>query len=93
MRQLNKVAVALIVWAAIWLLQASQGSILAAEPEKMLVDQLKSILDDGQDVVVVDVRSAGSYAKGHIPGAISIPSGEIRERHEELPKSKTIIFY
>ena len=93
MKKLNKAIVVLIVWAVIWLLQVSQGSILAAEPEKMLVDQLKSILDDGQDVIVVDVRSAGSYAKGHIPGAISIPSGEIRDRHKELSKSKTIIFY
>jgi rhodanese-related sulfurtransferase len=31
-------------------------------------------------VVVLDVRQAGAYEQGHIPGARSIPYGEIDER-------------
>jgi rhodanese-related sulfurtransferase len=37
--------------------------------------ELKRALDAG-DVVVVDVRAAEDYAKGHIPGAISLPKGK-----------------
>lgn len=32
-----------------------------------------------QDFVLVDVRSHDLYAKGHVPGAISIPHGKIIE--------------
>lgn len=32
------------------------------------------------DFVLLDVRGAGSYSAGHVPGAISLPHGEITER-------------
>ncbi|MBI3025435.1 MAG: rhodanese-like domain-containing protein, partial [Candidatus Tectomicrobia bacterium] len=34
---------------------------------------LKAALEAGENVVVVDARSPGAYARGHIPGAINIP--------------------
>lgn len=34
---------------------------------------LKKALDAGEVVRLIDVRSAGDYAKGHIPGSINIP--------------------
>jgi sucrose phosphorylase len=46
--------------------------------------------DDGH--VIVDVRRADEYAKGHIPGAILIPNEEIgTEQPEELPDKNQII--
>lgn len=40
---------------------------------------LRVAIDDGQDVVVVDGRSAEAYEREHIPGAVSIPHRTISE--------------
>lgn len=41
--------------------------------------------------VILDVRTAGEYATGHIKGSINIPLGEIRNRYTELNPAKTYI--
>jgi 3-mercaptopyruvate sulfurtransferase SseA len=46
-----------------------------------------------QQAVIVDVRDAGSYAAGHISGAINIPLGELEQRAGELNAGQEIIFY
>jgi len=93
MKQLSRSGIMLMAWAVILMLQVSQARVLAAEPERISLEQLKDMLDGEVDVIVVDVRSAASYENGHIPGAISIPSNEIAARHEELPRDKSIILY
>ncbi|MER3452430.1 MAG: ArsR family transcriptional regulator, partial [Acidimicrobiia bacterium] len=45
------------------------------------------------DVVVLDVRPPEEYRAGHIPGAISIPVGELEKRIAELPADKEIVAY
>lgn len=45
------------------------------------------------DVVVVDCRPPEEYAAGHIPGAWSIPVGELRRRLAELPRDSEIVAY
>ncbi|MCC5031735.1 metalloregulator ArsR/SmtB family transcription factor [Streptomyces sp. WAC 00631] len=45
------------------------------------------------DVVVLDVRPAEEYAAGHIPGAVSIPVGELPERIAELPPDTDVVAY
>ncbi|ORT57075.1 metalloregulator ArsR/SmtB family transcription factor [Streptomyces sp. CB03238] len=44
-------------------------------------------------VVVLDVRPVEEYAAGHIPGAISIPVGELAGRIEELPSDVEVVAY
>jgi rhodanese-related sulfurtransferase len=46
------------------------------------------------DFVVLDVRSVDSYAKGHIPGAVSLPYGRINERNlEAYPADMLFVVY
>ncbi|MFI9341468.1 ArsR/SmtB family transcription factor [Streptomyces sp. NPDC052773] len=45
------------------------------------------------DVVVLDVRPVEEYRAGHIPGALSIPVGELAERIGELPEDTEIVVY
>lgn len=40
---------------------------------------------------VVDVRTAGEYASGSLPGALNVPLDELRERHEELPDGRLVV--
>ena len=48
------------------------------------VAQLASDLDANKVPLLVDVRSAGEFAGGHVPGAVNIPLGEITTRTAEL---------
>ncbi len=40
--------------------------------------------------LILDVREAAEFAFGHIPGAKSIPMGELAARMDELDKARTI---
>ena len=41
--------------------------------------------------VLVDVRSAGEFAAGNIPGALNVPLDELRDRLAELPDAPLIV--
>ena len=41
-----------------------------------------------EDALVIDVRDAAEYAKGHILGARNVPLAELERRAEELAKHK-----
>lgn len=40
---------------------------------------------------VIDVRTSGEYAGGHIEGALNIPVDEMRDRLDELPEGDLIV--
>jgi rhodanese-related sulfurtransferase/DNA-binding transcriptional ArsR family regulator len=46
-----------------------------------------------KQVTVLDVRSAGEFASGHLPGAVNIPLGELRRRLKELPSGQNVVAY
>lgn len=60
--------------------ERNPGSITAAE--------LAMRIESGDAPLVLDVRTAGEYAEGHIPGAINISHIEIGERLSELESSR-----
>jgi rhodanese-related sulfurtransferase/predicted transcriptional regulator len=45
------------------------------------------------DVVVIDVRPVEEFINGHIPGAISIPLAELRNRLSEIPNNLEVVAY
>ena len=47
----------------------------------------------GGEVTVLDVRPVEEYRAGHIPGALSIPVGELKARLKELRKGRVIVAY
>jgi rhodanese-related sulfurtransferase len=44
------------------------------------------------DVQVIDVRTPGEYAGGHVPGAINIPHMSVVSRKGELATDKELVF-
>ncbi len=48
---------------------------------------------DPAAALLLDVRTAGEYKRGNIPGSINIPVNELRPRMKELDKEKKIIIY
>jgi rhodanese-related sulfurtransferase len=63
------------------------------ELEPVTREELARRLQDGDNLVVLDVRPAAEYAAGHLPGAVSIPVAELRRRLAELPADREVVAY
>jgi rhodanese-related sulfurtransferase len=61
--------------------------------EPVTREELARRLQNGDDLVVLDVRPTAEYAAGHVPGAVSIPVGELRRRLAELPADREVVAY
>lgn len=53
----------------------------------------ETVLADPQAGLLLDVRTPGEFASGHVPGAINIPVDELRNRIKELSKDRPIRAY
>ena len=78
--------------------KASQNSQARAEQSEIkykdiTIKELKQMLDNNEDIILVDVRTEGEYMQGHLKGAINIPHYEIEDRYKEitLDKNKKIV--
>lgn len=78
---------------------AAAENVVLPEIPRISVEELKKMVDDGGDFIVVDVRDAGSYTAGHIKGAINIyydSTGDPMERQMmlmALPMDKLVVTY
>ena len=61
--------------------------------EELTREELWRRIQRKDKLVVLDVRPREEYDSGHIPGALSIPLGELKKRITELPKGKQIVAY
>lgn len=57
---------------------------------RVSVAEAKEKIDSG-DVQIVDVRTPGEYAGGHVPGAINIPHMSVVSRKDELAGEKELV--
>ena len=62
----------------------------AMEPvdREVLVERVKS-----GAVTVLDVRPVEEFDAGHLPGALSVPLGDLKRRLAELPRNREIVAY
>ena len=58
---------------------------------RLSVAEAKEKIDTGK-VQVIDARTPGEYAGGHVPGAINIPHMSVVARKEELASDKELVF-
>lgn len=59
--------------------------------EELSRAELARRLADG--VVVWDVRPVEEFKAGHIPGAVSVPPGEVRRRLRSVPRDAEVVAY
>jgi phage shock protein E len=82
--QPNLVFLALAVGLVAFVLLRSRGNVAPA--------QARALVEAGARLV--DVRSAGEFAAGHIAGAINIPVGEVARRAGEIGSAeKPVVVY
>jgi rhodanese-related sulfurtransferase len=55
-------------------------------------DQLKALLDKGEKVLVIDVRTDEEVKSGSIPGAIHIPMDQLEARMKDIPRDVELVF-
>ena len=54
---------------------------------------LKTLLDEGRDVQIIDVREPGELAIGRIPGSVPIPLGSVVSRMAEIDASRYTVVH
>jgi NADPH-dependent 2,4-dienoyl-CoA reductase/sulfur reductase-like enzyme/rhodanese-related sulfurtransferase len=52
---------------------------------------VQEMLLNGDELLLLDVRSPAEHAEVRIPGAVLLPLGALRERLEELPRDRQIV--
>jgi rhodanese-related sulfurtransferase len=83
-----------MVTASILLLGAAPAAPPDAPINFIKVDELKTLLDQGRRVDMIDVRHWESYVEMHIKGARSMPLRVIEARApKEISKTGLVVFY
>jgi TusA-related sulfurtransferase/rhodanese-related sulfurtransferase len=59
-------------------------------PHTIQNEEILQKLQSGEEVTILDVREPAEYIFGHIPGAVSIPLGELENRMDDISKDKEI---
>jgi outer membrane biosynthesis protein TonB len=63
------------------------------EVPRISIDELKSKMDAGANIAVLDSRSRAAYDKVHISGALSLPLSDMTAPYPELEGYDEIIIY
>jgi len=63
-----------------------------AEYRKITAEEAKAMMDESDEYILLDVRTADEFSAQHIPGAVLLPVDEIAARAEaELPDKAALI--
>jgi rhodanese-related sulfurtransferase len=73
------------------------GAVLSAQAirnvPRVSIDELKTLMDQ-KAVLILDVRDAESFAKGHIPGSVNVDYTQILKQADKFAGEKrTIVAY
>ena len=62
---------------------------------QVTAQEAKELMDSEQDYVILDVRTEGEYAEGHVPGATLLPLNDVASKAESVltDKDQLILVY
>ena len=78
-----------VVWTESAFCAPQEISVSGTYPKEITVQQAASKKVTG--AFILDVRELREFVQGHIPGAVMIPLGQLKDRVNELPKDKDIV--
>lgn len=87
---MRKTIVATALLGAIFTFHTLRGTLVIPE---ISPQDLKTRLDKGEAVVLLDVREPEEVEIVHLPGSVPIPMGDIPGRVHELDPDKEIVVY
>jgi rhodanese-related sulfurtransferase len=89
----------LLILTGIFPIASAKEEVVLPEIPRISAEELRQMIDKGDQLVTVDTRDSGSYDAGHIKGAINIyynPTADPTERQMmliALPMDKLIVTY
>ncbi len=81
----------IVVIILVSLLTGCGSDTMKKEVTKISSQEVREMISNGIDAVIIDVRTKEEFDARHIVGAINVPLDQIEEI--ELPKSRKIILY
>jgi rhodanese-related sulfurtransferase len=70
------------------------GGLGGASHPMIQADEYKTRFVDGKEPhTLVDVRTAGEFAGGYIPGATNIALQDLSQKLNKIPKNKPVVVY
>lgn len=83
MSQEQIASILLAALVAFWLYRSFAGKVAPAEARRLV----------GAGARLLDVRTSGEFAGGHLPGALNVPVGDLADRLGELdPRRPTVVY-
>jgi rhodanese-related sulfurtransferase len=62
-------------------------------PLAIAAEDVQRYREAGEAVVVIDLRPPEAFRAGHLPGARSVPLGELRRREVDVPRAGRVVLY
>lgn len=65
------------------------------EVTRVTVDEIKARMDRGEAFTFVDTRNPTAWGEADkkLPGAIRVPSNEVAQHFDQIPRDRTVITY
>ena len=89
---MGRVAIAIVLGALAATAAFAEG-LESTEVSSISAAELHARRESGAAPVVIDVRTPGEYASGHIPGAINIPFDQVAQRIAEIEAPQGVALY
>jgi membrane protein DedA with SNARE-associated domain/rhodanese-related sulfurtransferase len=86
------IVVAIGAWIG-WKYVQRRRFLKKLEMARITPDELRQIVERGDKILVIDVRSEVAATQRRIPGSINIPLSELAVRHKEVPLDREIILF
>jgi predicted sulfurtransferase len=92
-KRLNVLYAVLIIltWFAIPAIAAD--TVTSEEGRRIKAKELKELVDKGETVLIVDVRSSKEFNELHVRGAISVPLPQVEAKLGPLSPETRMAFY
>jgi membrane protein DedA with SNARE-associated domain/rhodanese-related sulfurtransferase len=86
------IIVAIAAWIG-WKYFQRRRFLKKLDMARITADELRRMLDAGEEVFVIDVRSEAAVERRRIPGSVNIPLSTLAQRYKEVPKDREIILF
>jgi rhodanese-related sulfurtransferase len=85
----------IIIGAILFIIGRKKLMMANSNVKNVTAEEANKLIIENKEVLILDVRTQGEYAGGHITGAKLIPSSELSSRVSELEKyaNKPVLVY
>lgn len=82
------VCILVLAYCAAATAAGQQHAPVAPDARETAAGKLSAELEQGKNILIIDVRSPKEFDAGHVPGAVNIPVEELSKRIAEMKVSK-----